>query len=448
MSPVKQGDLGGIARNGVTYSLDISTVTHAIDPREFGATVGSNDSSAAVQAAINSLCSVGGGLLLFSAGEYTIHDVNVRCGSVIISGAAPGASGTGTVINYSSATDYAFQFKNPSFPHTTQGGWLHGDGVRDLTFYSSGGNTRAADFEGFYACFVRNVFLTGSVYDGVKLYGGYRCDIEDVSASGWVQEIVTHTAVNIQGDLAGQNSFGESCTLGNCSTRTDLVSLRNLDVYGTSGSGIYISGMVFTTAGEHIAINGMQQGLTTGCPTGFPNISYCPAFMTFTDFETEGASNTQLNITNSSDFQCYGCYTSGNAAMVRNGVYDNLVNYSPYGSFGQGFRWIGGRITGTQYACVTIGVSDTHISDAYINWCNNTGGGYPGTLYTAGSQHFESNNQYCMINGYVPSSMSGTRVIAPASRAQFTSNTYWGCSSGLTTSGFPSNVASVNLQGP
>ena len=219
-------------------------------------------------------------------------------------------------------------------------------------------------------------------------------------------------------------------------------------MYATTGSGIFIIGFVDTTIGEHIAINGMQQGLTTVCPVGFPDITFCPAYITFTEFEAEGASNTQINITDSSDFQCYGCYTSGNAAVVGDGVCDYLVNYGPHGTFGQGFRWVGGRITGTQYACVAIGVSDSHISDAYINWCNNAKGSHPGTLYTAGSQHFESNNQYCMMNGIVPSRMSGTKVVGPAAKAQFTSNTYWGCTSGLTKSGPPSGVSSVNLQRP
>ena len=219
-------------------------------------------------------------------------------------------------------------------------------------------------------------------------------------------------------------------------------------MYATTGSGIFIIGFVDTTIGEHIAINGMQQGLTTVCPVGFPDITFCPAYITFTEFEAEGASNTQINITDSSDFQCYGCYTSGNAAVVGDGVCDYLVNYGPHGIFGQSFRWVGGRITGTQYACVAIGVSDSHISDAYINWRNNAKGGHPGTLYTAGSQHFESNNQYCMMNGIVPSRMSGTKVVGPAAKAQFTSNTYWGCTSGLTKSGPPSGVSSVNLQRP
>jgi hypothetical protein len=448
LPPITPSHLDSVARTVVSYNPEISTGSDAIDPRDFGATIGVSDSSAAVQAAVNSLCSKGGGFLRFSAGEYIVHDVNVGCSSVIIAGVAPGLSKTGTVINYSSATDHAFQFRNPAFPHITQSGWLYGDGVENLTFYSNGGSTRALEFDGFYGCFVRNVFLTGSVYDGVKLYGGYKCDIEEVSTSGYVRGILTDAAVKIQGDLAGQNGTGGSCTRASCSTRVDLVSLRNLDAYGTTGSGVFISGFVDTTIGEHITINGMQQGLTTLCAVGLPNVAFCPAFMTFTDFETEGASNTQVNITDSSDFQCYGCYTSGNAAAVGNGVHDYLVNYRPYNTFGQGFRWIGGRISGTQYACVAIGVSDTHISDAYINWCNNSGKNYPGTLYTAGSQHFESNNQYCMINGTVPSQMPGTQVTAPASKAQFTSNTYWGCATGLTTSGSPPDVASVNLQGP
>jgi hypothetical protein len=444
---IRQGELVGIARNEMAASLNRRPFPHAIDPREFGATVGPSDSSAAVQAAINSLCSAGGGLLRFSVGEYTLHDVNVGCSSVIITGASPGPSKAGTVINYSSATDHAFRFRNPSFPHITQGGWLYGNGVENLTFYSSGGSTRALDFDGFYGCFVRNVFLTGSVHDGVKLYGGYKCDIEEVSTSGHVKGIVTNSVVQVQGS-AGQNSSGGFCELASCSTGVDLVSLRNVAAYGTSGTGINIKGFVDTTAGEHIAINGMTNGLSVQCPPGFLDISYCLAFITFTDFEAEGATETPITITDATDFQCYGCYSYGGANTTGYALYVYLANYSTHGAFGQGLRWIGGRISGAQLACAAVGISDTHISDAYIYQCNMAGGNHPGTLYTAGSQHFESNNQYCMINGTVPSPMAGTQVTAPASKAQFSSNAYWACASGLTTTGSPSDVAGVNLQGP
>jgi hypothetical protein len=407
------------------------------------------DNSAGFVAINAALCgrATPGGEIHLSPATWIIRDVTFTCSGIHILGAAASNLGHGTVINYSGASDHGIQFQPVGFPAITSAQWLYGDGVEDVTFYSSGGSTRALDLDGFYGCFVRRVDFSGSLYNGLRLYGGYRCDIEDVSDSGYIGGIFTNYFIELAGDLNGKETTDGACTLISCSTRIDLVSLRNIDVYATRGIGIYIHGIVDTTAGEHISLNEGTNGLVLSCPAGFPNVTYCPYFTTFTDLQTEGAAGTSISLTDSTDFQCFGCYAYGGGA-ANNVLYAALVNYPQSLSAGSGVRWIGGRIANAQHECVYMAVSDTKISDAFIYQCNRASESYNSMQYAGGTQHSEITNTYCTL-AETAYSAGGVLVASAASEVTLTGNSYYGCSSGLTnSSSSPTTVREVNALGP
>ena len=408
---------------------------------------GTTDNSPAIQAMIDAVCSRSppGGDIHFVAATYVVHDVNINCSGIHLVGIA---SPDATVVDYSLATDHGLKFAPNGFPAITPSQWLYGNGVENITFRSSGGKTRALDFDGFNSGYINRISFSGSIYNGIRLYGGYGFDIENTLSSGYAGAVFTNMVIDLEGDLTGRNNSGDACILATCSTRTDFVKIGNLSSYGTSGTGLNIQGLVATVYGEHIALNVQNYGLVVSCRVDFPSIAYCPSFISFTDLETEGALTFPIYMTDFTDFQCVGCYAFGSGANL-NVLYANLANFSQNSSFGGGFRWKGGRLGAAQQMCVKLGVSDTKIDDAWIYNCNKSSDGYAGTEYFAGTQHSESNNTYCTVLGGVTSpSMAGSVVTDPASKATFNTNSYWGCSSGVTTNGSPTNVNVYNSQGP
>lgn len=410
---------------------------------------GISDSTAAFNNAIAAM-SAAGGILWLPCGTYRAHDITVFI-PVRVAGPSSGCA----TVDYSGATSVAFLFTTSGWPKVTRRNMVVGQGVQDLTFTTGGtSSTRALDFQGGTACFVHRVRLTGSgSFNGLRLYGVWGCDVDGLSTGYFISP--TNIFVEVTGDLSGVcdpglPSCGSSpfaCTLGNCSTRTDAVTLRNLNSSGNSGTGVYLHDAVFTVIGEHILIENRQYGLQTSCVAGRPDITYCPQEITFTDFESEGATVANYFLRDSSNFKCMQCYALGNPAG--NNVDMELANYAEAGGAGNDLRWVGGRVFGANFSCFEVGVDDVKISDAAIYDCNAGNHGSAGIELAKGKLAGIVNNQFCTFAGTVPTVMAAVLVDSAASEVGLVNNFYYGCNVGLVNnSAAGSTVKEVNANGP
>lgn len=417
-----------------------------------GDPTGTNSSTAAIQNTVNTLCaqSPPGGRIPLSGGTFKIKDINVPC-SVVFAGQADGT----TVLDYSGSVDHGIQFSPTGWPNVTRRNMPNGPGVQDITFTSSSGSTRALDFIGSSDCFAHRVKFTGSgSYNGIRLYGVWHCDLDGITTGYFISP--TNAFVEIGGDYTGTCDTGLSgcgsqgsgtCTLGNCSTRTDLVTIRNTQSSGNAGAGIYIHDAAFTIIGEHIAIENRAYGLQVACAAGHPNITYCPQAIFFTDFESEGATTANILLTDFSDFRCVSCYALGGTGATNN-IFTKFVNYSQSGGAGFGTTLIGGSFFGSTADCVAIGTDDVYISNSTIYNCNISAGSFSGVELVSGAHHSVTANHFCTQAGTTPSTMLGIKIDSGVDWVDTSHNLFAGCSGSVTNGSSGTHIASTNNLGP
>ena len=441
----------GISFSGGTLSASSPTIAISdwLTPAELD---GGADASAALNAMGTALCarSIQGATVDLGPSYIKAHDVTFTC-PISLVGAGGNGSTSGTVWNYTGASDHGLQYSPVGWPAVTQQNLIFQPSVQGVTFYNNdASDTRALDFRGVNGGSVNNIAFSGTIYNAIRLYGVYKFSISNVTANYYanIGPGVSNYVLEITGDMSGESSSGSSCTLGNCSTRTDLVSIRNFDSLGTNtGSGIYIHGTVDTTMGEHISIENKNYGLDVECASGFANLSYCPQFMTFTDLQSEGAVYEPIHLSDFTDFQCTDCYAAGNGSASNHAVDVGFTNYTPASGAGGGFRWTDGRMANVGGSCAWINAPDTKIDHSVIFDCNLANVGASGIQYVGYSPHEAAYNTFCDYLGASPPAMTGIYFSGSVATANISNNTFYGCSAGVTGSA-NSNFVHIDNLGP
>ena len=168
-------------------------------------------------------------------------------------------------------------------------------------------------------------------FNGIRVYGSLSFDIRNIQEYG-----VTGNAYEFAGDMAGKSSTGAACTLADCSTRTDQISLSN--VIGSAGENatfMYVHDQVFTIYGNDISQEGGLYGLKVRCAGGQPSLSYCPEQIILKGYNVEYAVNN-IDLEDFTWFRCVSCYMAG-GQPTRHVLKAQLTNYS------QGRDGAGGR---------------------------------------------------------------------------------------------------------
>ena len=433
---------------GANYSIDISTFLPAGLPNA------TQDLSTYFQQAVTQLCSASGptggagGSIYLPANKfkYIAHDISVTCSGVTFFGDASTTVGSGTVWDYSLASNSAISYEPAGFPSVTQSQLLSGNTVSNILFYDGNANdvtTTALVMNGFNYCAISNVGFAGSPYNAIRLHGGYNCSITNYTDNYYENAgtALRGSAVTIIGDMTGRTRLGAACSLGDCSTRVDLVNIYHLDHLGNNGVGIQIIGSVFTTTISYATLENESWGLQTSCPAGFPNGSYCPANINMTDFESEGASLGGMDLADAQGVRCEQCYVSAQSSTAGHDIYMHAVNYSGNGNL----QINGGFFLNSRGSCIYASGSNINISNADITDCNAANIGAAGIEITSGTDYTITGNQLCKYLGAASGfAMSGVLVDSSATYASVNSNQFDGCTAGFGLVNSSSNTSTIS----
>ena len=469
MFHVKHAVFAGLAALGLFLAWPTSAafepagvLTDWIDAKDYlpvGQPDGTTNNSAGIQAGLNAMCSATrpGGDFHMPPGHYRAHDITETCGGVHIKGATAGTLGSGTTWDYSGATAYGLQFAPVGWPAVTSAQLLFSVSVEEIAFYDSAADTtRALDFVGVDSSYASHIDFIGDIYNAIRVYGSYKVTLSNITSQvkNGIGTGITNFGIEITGDLSGQNSSAGACTLGNCSTRTDVVRIFNYDVATAStAEGIYIHGIADTTAGANITIENPGTGLDIECDAGYANITYCPQFTQFTDFETENFASEGLRLYDSSDFQCFGCYVIGAGVGALHAVDAGFTNYSQSRGTGGGVRLYGGRYGNVLGSAISFSVTDTKVIGAVVINANLGNIGAAGIEYVLGNEHYAMDNTFCDFLGTASPAMTAILLdlnANPVSGGIFTGNQFYHCTAGITdNSGSSSSLfVKANNLGP
>lgn len=441
---------GGAAGNGPDAVSDRSP--RVMDPPTCATDQpdGTTDDSACVQRMVDALCNVGGhrggGLVLLGPGHWKFHDITVRCDGVHIKGAGIGndsmaSNAQSTSVDCREMTDHCIQFIPNGFPSRYR---MRGGSVEGIRFVVSGKSGRVLDFLQVEDGYARDISIWDP-FDGIRLYGVNTFNLAHIRQWG-----AKGTQYEIMGDLSGKASNGGACTLGDCSTRTDWVVLR--DLYSTafpSSDFVYIHDQAFTIEGNAIANENGRSGLKVRCAAGKPNLSYCPQQIIMTAFTVEYPV-APVDLSDFTWFRCVSCYMAGAGRRTVHVLQAQLTNYS------QGKDGAGGGVTlsdsqiyGAAGSCVYSGVTDVTIAGSQIYGCNMRNVAAAGIEFARGAQHHITDTTFCKSIGVAPTAMTGILVDRDASQIAVTAPMYYGCTAGLVNnSASARTVTTVNAQGP
>lgn len=412
---------------------------------------GTTDNSVAIAAMVNTICvtNPSGNKVYYPPGHYQIHDVIVPCG---ISMDGSGASQSGqTTIDYSLGTNYSFGYQPSGWPAVTADKKIFGIRVSDMNFYQSNPAYvgHALVFNGVTNGVVDHISENGYSYNGIRLFGVYKFSLQDVTANYYanVGPGISNNGIELVGDETGQSRAGGACTLGDCSTETNVIGITNYDELGTNtGSCIFINNAVFTVIGNHIECENKFYGLNVGCLAGFANISYCPHFINFFDFESEGAVFQGVNLTDFTEFECTACYIVTAGAVANNALSATLNNYAQAGGGGGGVILDAGHFAASGASVLSVAVSDFKVSNSIIIDGNLSNIGASGLFYN-NSRATITNNTFCTYLGAVGSpTMSAVQLGTSALDVIAIGNIFRGCSSGI--GGTTGGLTSANNVGP
>jgi hypothetical protein len=399
------------------------------------------DNSACVQAMVDAACREGDrtrGRVDLWAGHWKFHDITIHCDGIQIKGAA----GTGaTTVDCSEMKDHCIQFMPEGFPARVR---IRGASIEGLRFINPARSGRILDFVQVEDGYARDISMLEPV-NGIRLYGVNTFRLTHIRQWG-----ARGVQYEIMGDLSGRASNGGSCTLGDCSTRTDWVYLE--DLYSTASSSsdfLYIHDEAFTIEGNRIANENGRTGLKVECAAGKPNLSYCPQHIIMTAFTVEYPS-APVDLSDFTWFRCVSCYMAGAGRPTRHVLSARLMNYSQ-GSDGAGggINLTDTQIYGAGGSCVYSEVTDVTISGSQIYGCNILSDGSAGVEFATGTQHHITSTTFCKSIGVAPTAMTGVLVDRAASQIAITAPMYYGCTLGLVNnSARPGTVLTVNGQGP
>jgi len=195
---------------------------------------GATDSSKAVQNAVNYLCSAGGGDLRVPAGlnAYKFHDVTSHCGGLNIHAA-------GATIDCSGMTDHCIQVVPTGFPAQRR---LVGFSIDGAQFINSNTSGRIIDIKQVYNPSIHDIVMANVAAGAtaIRLFGVQNPDLRNIDGSGIPQIIngTNGTFIEYAGDMSGKSSTGGACTLGDCSTRSDLLVINNVRGAGANSSAV------------------------------------------------------------------------------------------------------------------------------------------------------------------------------------------------------------------
>lgn len=442
-----------IANNPITLSSGIglsNTTTRTVnayvadflsikDWLPVGQPDGSTPNSTGFSNAVSALCGMtpAGGRIFMPSGHYMAHDISSSC-PISWDGSGP----QNTIWDYSGVTNIAVKFQPNGWPNVTQAARIYGPSIRGIKFYDNGApgdytnGNYAIVLKGVDQADVSNVQLGGAVDNGIYVYGSYRVLISNVNYDYYADGFngINGNGIVLFGDASGQSRSGGACSGGDCSTWTNVVTITNYTEIGNNnGAGILISGSVDTVAGEHISIENKSVGIQTSCPGGYPDLSYCPQFITFTDAQAEGSVYEAFQLWDFTDFQCFGCYAIANGSASNHGVDAGLHNYGQLNGAGGGFRWFGGRAGNSGGSAMWLFVSDVVVSGAYLVDGNLANIGANGIDFGAANGKF-SDNTFCKLLGTTGPSMGGINFDSGASDTTVKGNSFRGCTSGVTGS--------------
>ena len=392
-----------------------------------------------------------GGTVLLRPMNYVVGDWAINCGlhlfgtyNLAYTGVT--ATAVGTKFTYDVATANGVLFSPVGFPAMHPDHWLEGVDVEGILFVrNTATTTPALRVQGGFGTHIHDIGVNGAgAYSGIVLYGGQVYNIDNV-----YMPAMANVGIYVIGDNAGQTPAGAACTTISvtCSTFTNVVTISRavMGGNGTAGIGIILQGVVDT-----VEINGNSSfengdtGLQVTCPAGFASAAWCPEFIVAYNFQTEFYNRRGFELSDFTDFQCFGCYATGNSvgdyALVA-----QMVNYSPSGGLGGGFRWIGGRIAGAAAACAYMAVSDVVIAKSWLWYCNQTGvaNANPAINMISGARQIYEGNEFCtLLSGgagtfYAVKNTGATKTIV-------VNNTYTGCTGLLQSGVLDVNANNIN----
>lgn len=399
---------------------------------------------------VNTICQTlpSGNKVYFPPGHYVIHDIVIPCG---VSFEGSGASQSGqTTIDYSLGTFEAFEWQPTGWPAVTHNNKIYGVRVSDMNFYQSNpayvGHSLV--FNGVVNGVVDHISENGYTYSGIRLFGVYKFDLTNITGNYYanVGPGISNNGIELYGDETGLNRSGGACTLGDCSTETNVVAIRNYDELGqTTGTCIQINNTVFTVGGEHIQCENKSYGLNVACLVGFASLAYCPHFMQFFDFEAEGSTIQGASLTDFTEFYCESCYIVANGAASNNAVAASLVNYGQSGGAGGGVTLVGGHFANSGASVLSFAVSDVKVTSAAIIDGNLANIGAVGLFFNADQATF-TNNTFCHYIGTTGPAMGAINLGSSATNVIALGNLFRGCSSGI--GGTTTGLTAANNVGP
>ena len=272
------------------------------------------DSSNQVQNEVATLCSSGGGMLIFPAGLFKVHDITIACSGVTIAGLGLGDvqkiydGATSSSIDCRTMTAWCFQIT----PAPTKQ-FAVGNGVRDLSFIgSSTGSGVILSMNQIYQGRIVNLRIY-TPPNGIKVYGSQDVMIDHVQVQG--------------ANGVGLESYGDNANSMNWLQLNDI-NISN--VIGSNTVGMYFHDQIATVNLNDAFVEFGGAGVKVRCAPGQTHINTCPSHFRFKNFESE-FTTLPADLQDFTWFFCVQCYLVGKANVTNHDFSATFANYSADG---------------------------------------------------------------------------------------------------------------------